>query len=167
MKSASSSSKAMPPAVEIARAIGARPVSSIGTALTRSASSSADNDDSEAPEAAAVSCSKPIAAGEGERRRRFPQPVRKRLFCEGNRQPRCEIAPLEIGPQCDLQGRLLLAEHCLAQWSRQRVDRTAFDAVPRDHRLAAHIVRAERQRDAFQRLPLKTAAKDIGPCNRK
>ena len=64
MKSASSSSNAIPPAVEIARAIGATPVSSIGTALIRLARSAGDSDASEAPDALAASCSNPIATGE-------------------------------------------------------------------------------------------------------
>ena len=54
----------MPPAVEIARAIGAAPVSSIGTALIRRARSAGDSDDSDTPEALAASCSNPIATGE-------------------------------------------------------------------------------------------------------
>src|SRR3954463_3906627 len=55
MKSASSSSNAIPPAVEIARAIGAVPVSRTGTALIAPARSAGDSDDSDAPVAFAAS----------------------------------------------------------------------------------------------------------------
>src|SRR5438477_12250004 len=64
MKSGLSSSNDMPPAVEIARAIGATPVRVTGTALIRWARSADDNDDSETPVALAASCSNPIATGD-------------------------------------------------------------------------------------------------------
>src|SRR5262245_47632969 len=54
----------MPPADEIARAIGATPVNVIGTALMRDASSPADMLASDAPDVFAASCSSPIATGD-------------------------------------------------------------------------------------------------------
>jgi len=64
MKSASSSSNDIHPAVEIARAIGAMPLSLMGTALIRSASFPGDSDDSDTPDAIAVSCNRPMPTGE-------------------------------------------------------------------------------------------------------
>ena len=64
MKSASSSSNEIPPAVEIARAIGAMPLSLIGTALIKSARAAGDIADSETPDAIVASCSKPISTGD-------------------------------------------------------------------------------------------------------
>ena len=64
MKSASSSSKEMPPAVEIARAIGATPVSLTGTALIKSARLCGGNEDSDWPDEIAASCNRPMATGE-------------------------------------------------------------------------------------------------------
>src|SRR5258705_46956 len=61
IKRASRSANAMPPAVEIARAIGAMPVRRIGTALTRRASSSGGK---VASLPLVASCNRPISAGE-------------------------------------------------------------------------------------------------------
>ena len=57
MKSESSSSKEIPPAVEIARAIGAVPSSFTGTSLIKPARLAIDSDDNTAPDAIAASCS--------------------------------------------------------------------------------------------------------------
>src|SRR6516225_597625 len=54
----------MPPAVEIARAIGATPVSLMGMALISLARSSGENEDSDRPDEIAASCIKPITTGE-------------------------------------------------------------------------------------------------------
>ena len=69
----------------------------------------------------------------------------------------------EIGPQGDVQRRLPRTRDRLAQLGRQRIDRAALDARPRDDGFAAHGVRAERQRDALERLALEAVAKNVGP----
>jgi hypothetical protein len=63
MKCASSASKRMPPAVEIAEATGCTPVRCTGTALINAASSSARNDDSGRPRAVVASCSSAVPTG--------------------------------------------------------------------------------------------------------
>jgi len=54
----------MPPAVEMARAIGAVPVKRTGTALMRAASAAGVMVETRSGAASVASCSKPIAAGE-------------------------------------------------------------------------------------------------------
>src|SRR5438045_9427745 len=64
MKSSLISLNEIPPALEIARAIGVVPLSWIGTALIRSARPTGDSDVNDTPEAIAASCRRPIATGE-------------------------------------------------------------------------------------------------------
>ncbi len=54
----------MPPAVEIARAIGATPVSLTGTALDQRGEFRRRSEDSAAPDTIAASCNNPIATGD-------------------------------------------------------------------------------------------------------
>ena len=161
MKSASISSNAIPPAVEIARAIGATPVSSIGTALIRLARSAGDSDASDVPDALAASCSNPIATGErlAALRRKFDRdclPFGAESFAvsssmsRSGRSATCSVA-------CpDVQDRL-------AQLGRQRIDRAAFDAGAGDDGFAAHGVRTECQRHALERLALEAIAENVRP----
>ena len=89
MKSASSSSNEIPPAVEIARAIGAVPLSLIGTALIKPARLAGDNDDSETPDAIAASCSRPMA--DRRQMRGLAQTIGERLLASRRGQPRSQF----------------------------------------------------------------------------
>ena len=152
----------MPPAVEIARAIGATPVSLIGHGVDQGGE-----------------------IGRRQRRtanRRMPwpppaagrsRPARDWRPCaESSRAIVCLSAPtifavrssdFEIGPQGDMQRRLPRCSDRLAQLGRQRIDRAALDAGAGDDGFAADGVRTERQRDALERLALEAVAEDIGP----
>ena len=79
----------MPPAVEIARAIGAVPVSLIGTALINSASSAGESDDSDRPDAIAASCNRPIATG--DKLRGLAQEIGERLLAARRGQSRGQM----------------------------------------------------------------------------
>ena len=107
MKSASISSKQMPPAVEIARAIGAMPLSSIGTALINPARFSVDSEDSATPDPIAASCNRPIdVASESEVTALFEAAIKRfgRLDVLFNNAGRgAPPVPLEDLPLADWQ----------------------------------------------------------------
>ena len=133
------------------------PLSLTGTALINPARFAGDSDGSDTPEAIAASCNRPMR----DRRqvRRLAQEVRERLLAARRRQPRDQIARVEIGPQRDVQCRLPRCAIASRNRRRQRIDRAALDAGARDDGLAAHGVRSERQRDALSGWPSKRSRK--------
>src|SRR4051812_29584226 len=114
MKFASISLKRIPPALDIARAIGATPLIWRGTSLIRAARSAADSDGSAAPEVVAISCSKPIPAGESCVALRS-QLEKDCLPLGMESRSRDQIINVQVGPQCDARRRLATRGDCLAQ----------------------------------------------------
>ena len=116
----------MPPAVEIARAIGATPVRRIGTALMRRASSGRRQRGE-------------LAGGDllqqtdlGRRQvQRLAQVGRDRLLAARRRQPAFKLPGPDVGTQRDQQRRFAVLFDCVAQVRRERIDRAAFDPASR------------------------------------
>ncbi len=134
----SSASKEMPPAVEMARAIGWWPVIARAMDLRRSGGV-------------------PVSAQEiGLHRRKaggFAQVIGARVLALRAGETRLAICCCErVGAEIDIEGDRVRGREGFAQHGRQRVDRTAFDAVARDHGIAARGVPAETERDVLERL---------------
>ena len=128
MKCSSTSSKATPPAVEMARAIGIVPVRRTGTALMSAASAVRRHGRRRARGCEAASCSRPIAAG--DRFAALRRNVDSDCLPRGAARRCSSAAASTSGEQVDVQDRLARCRDGLAQRGRQRVDAAAFQASP-------------------------------------
>ena len=99
------------------------------------------------------------ADGRGHEPSRLAQMARHRLLAARHRKPLSQVGNGQIGPQVDVQHGLALRRDGVAQRRRQRVDRPALDARRGDDGLAAHPLAGERERDALERMALKSLAK--------
>ena len=154
----------MPPAVEIALAIGATPVSRSGTALMRSASASGASADSR--EAARHSSP---AAGRFRSAKATPPcaGMSRTTACRAAREQRpASFSAGRSGRRSMLTRRFAIRERWRRARRRNRIDGAAFDAVAGDDRFAAHGAAAERECDALERLTFEAVAEHIRPfCN--
>ena len=141
MNVSSISAHLTPPALEIARSIGAGAVRRISTCLIRAASASAASGRGPASRASA------IAAGVRPARRsrvEVDSPWRRRRRAASAATPRSGLRSID-------QRRAAVALDRVAQGGGQGVDRAALDAVAVDHRFAAHRSSRVRERDRLQR----------------
>jgi hypothetical protein len=93
------------------------------------------------------------------------QKSRERLLAARPAERSCELLLRHLGPQIDDQLRLARLLNRLAQMLGQSINRAAFDAVMRDHGLAADGLAVMRQRDSLERLAGEALPEDIRPLN--
>jgi hypothetical protein len=160
MKFASTSSNAIPPAVEIARAMGAKPVTRIGTAWMSPASIGAGIVDKRSVDASAASCNTDL---DRRQTQRLAQERRERLLAARCRKTPFQVGHSDVGAQVDVQQRLAIAG--VADGRAERIDAAAFEPALRDDRFGANRMATERQRDPLERMAVKARAKEFRPSD--
>ncbi len=160
MKRTSSSAKGTPPAVDMARAIGAVAVSRTGTLFIMAASSAG------VPVARGFPVRARGLVQEPHRDRSqlggLPQDVGKRLLFPGPRKRGFQILHRQSGPKVYCKCNFLVAFDGVAQFRRERINRAAFKADPGHDRFAAYLLAAETEFGPFQRLAVEALAEEIG-----